>query len=180
MDGQVLREDGEVGEIVGTTDVLYWVGRPSPLQIVAEVNEEDVPQIAPGQPVLLRNDGFPDEALRATVNSITPKGDPVNKVFRAYLGLPGDTPLRIGMSVEANIVVETRGDTLVVPSEAVLDGAVFAVVDGRLEHRPVQFGLRGLRKVELIAGVREGERVVVPASPELSAGQRVTISGAGG
>lgn len=36
MDGMVLRRDGEVGEIVGPTEVLFWVGKPSPLQVVAE------------------------------------------------------------------------------------------------------------------------------------------------
>ena len=44
MDGVVLRRDGEVGEIAGinATDILFWVGQPKPLRVVAEVNEEDI------------------------------------------------------------------------------------------------------------------------------------------
>src|SRR6266704_6721535 len=46
LDGMVLRRDGEVGEIVGPTDVLFWVGPPAPMQVVAEINEEEITRIA--------------------------------------------------------------------------------------------------------------------------------------
>ena len=103
VDGIVLRRDGEVGEVAGTAvnDVLLWVGQPRPLRVVAEVNEEDIGKVAEGQKALLRHDGFDDGALEATVQSLTPKGDPKTKTFRAYLALPSDTPLMIGMSIEA-------------------------------------------------------------------------------
>ena len=97
LDGMVLRRDGEVGEIAGPTDVLFWVGPPTPMQVVAEVNEEEINRIAVGQKALLRSEAFPGQALRASVSQITPKGDPTRKTFRVYLLLPPDTPLRIGM-----------------------------------------------------------------------------------
>ncbi len=81
IDGTVLRRDFHVGEIVGTSDVLYWVGQPRPLRIVAEVAEEDIALVAPGQPVLVRHDGFRGRRIGATVGDITPKGDPVQRSF---------------------------------------------------------------------------------------------------
>ncbi len=108
LDGMVLRRDGEVGEIAGPTDVLFWVGPPAPMQVVAEVNEEEINRIAVGQKAFMRSEAFPGQALRATVSQITPKGDPTRKTFRVYLLLPPDTPLRIGMSVEANIVFKSH------------------------------------------------------------------------
>src|SRR3984957_10600551 len=96
LDGMVLRRDGEVGEIVGPTDVLFWVGPPAPMQVVAEINEEEITRIAAGQKAFLRSEAFATQALRATVSQMTPKGDPTRKTFRVYLRLPSDTPLRIG------------------------------------------------------------------------------------
>src|SRR5947208_14996409 len=75
LDGMVLRRDGEVGEIVGPTDVLFWVGPPAPMQVVAEINEEEITRIAVGQKAFLRSEAFSTQALRATVSQITPKGD---------------------------------------------------------------------------------------------------------
>src|SRR6202795_668289 len=133
LDGMVLRRDGEVGEIVGPTDVLFWVGPPAPMQVVAEVNEEEINRIAVGQKALLRSEAFPGQALRASVSRITPKGDPTRKTFRVYLLLPNDTRLRIGMSVEANIVVREKPQAIVVPAEAVAGNAVEVVNNGRIQ-----------------------------------------------
>ncbi|MHB2167739.1 efflux RND transporter periplasmic adaptor subunit [Alsobacter sp. R-9] len=174
MDGVVLRQDFSLGEIVGQGDVVFWVGQPKPLRIVAEVNEEDVPRVKPGQKVLLRNEGFGAGTLTATVSDITPKGDPVAKTFRVYLGLPDDTPLLIGMSVEANIVVRETPSALVIPSEAVAGGAVFRLESPRVTRVPVTLGIRGTRMVEVTEGLAEGERIVSPAA-ELQDGERVRV-----
>lgn len=130
----VLRRDGEVGEIAGPTDVLFWVGPPAPMQVIAEVNEEEINRIAVGQKAFLRSEAFPGQALRATVSRITPKGDPTRKTFRVYLLLPDDTRLRIGMSVEANIVVREKPQAVVVPAEAIADNAVQVVNNGRVQR----------------------------------------------
>ena len=120
MDGTVLRRDGEVGEIARPEDVLFWIGRASPLRIEAEVDEEDIPLVAVGQPALIKADAFPGRILDGTVADITPKGDPVNKSYRVRIGLPPDTPLRIGMTVESNIVVRREDAALLVPQGAVV------------------------------------------------------------
>lgn len=175
MDGVVLRRDGEIGEIAGTgpNDVLFWVGQPRPLRIVSDVNEEDIPRVTTGQRVLLRSEGFRGRTLDANVAEITPKGDPQTKTFRVYLALPDDTPLRIGMSVEANIVTQEKKDVLLLPAEAILQGHVFTVADGRLKRVKIETGLRGSRMIEVTSGVRDGERIVSPATTQMRDGQRV-------
>jgi membrane fusion protein, multidrug efflux system len=174
LDGIVLRQEGEVGEIADPGAVLFWVGQPRPLQIVAEVNEEDIPRIAPGQRTLLSADAFPDQALEATVASITPMGDPDTKTYRVRFALPDDTPLMIGMTVEVNVVTAVRQDTLLVPAGAVTaDGAVFVVEDGRAWRRDVSIGIRGTTRIEILEGLEEGASVVVPPSDELEDGARV-------
>ena len=173
MNGVVLRADGQVGEIAGTIEPLFWVGPPRPLRIVAEVNEEDIPRVAPGQKTLLRNDGFIDRVLEAHVADITPKGDPVTKTFRVYLGLPADTPLRIGMSVEANIVLREKPDALLVPADALRDGRVQLLRGDRVESVAVRTGIRGTRGVEVLDGVAAGEKVLSPWRPELRPQARV-------
>ena len=173
LDGMVLRRDGEVGEIVGPTDVLFWVGPPLPMQVVAEVNEEEINRIAVGQKAFLRSEAFPGQALRASVSQITPKGDPTRKTFRVYLLLPNDTPLRIGMSVEANIIFREKPSAIVVPAEAVAGDAVQIVNNGRIERLPVKVGIRGSRNVEVIGDVSRGMAVLSPARPDLADGTRV-------
>jgi RND family efflux transporter MFP subunit len=175
LDGMVLRRDGEVGEIAGPTDVLFWVGPPAPMQVVAEINEEEINRIAAGQKALLRSEAFPGRVLRASVSQITPKGDPTRKTFRVYLRLPQDTPLRIGMSVEANIIYREKQAAIVVPAEAIAGGSVQTVDDGRISRVPVTIGVRGSRNVEIIGDVLKGTQVLSPARTDLADGARVRI-----
>ena len=103
---------------------------------------------------------------------ITPKGDPATKTFRVYLPLPDDTPLRIGMSVEANIVIREKADALVVAPDALSGAAVFVFDGERLSRREVKIGLRGARGVEILDGLSERDRVVSPARPDYRDGMR--------
>jgi len=173
LDGMVLRRDGEVGEIVGPTDVLFWVGPPAPMQVVAEINEEEITRITVGQKAFLRSEAFANKALRATVSQITPKGDPTRKTFRVYLLLPRDTPLRIGMTVEVNIIYREKAAAIVVPAEAVSGNAVQIVSDGKVRRVPVTVGIRGNRYVEIVGDVSKGTAVLSPARADLADGARV-------
>jgi len=175
LDGMVLRRDGEVGEIAGPTDVLFWVGPPAPMRVVAEINEEEINRIAVGQKALLRSEAFPGRSLRATVSQITPKGDPTRKTFRVYLRLPQDTPLRIGMSVEANIIFREKQAAVVVPAEAVTGDSVQIIEDGRISRVPVTVGIRGSRNVEIIGDVVKGMAVLSPWRTDLADGTRIRI-----
>lgn len=178
MDGVVLRRDGEVGEIAGTgnADVIFWVGQPKPLRIVADINEDDIARVRPGQKVLLRHESQGGKPLEAVVDSVTPKGDTTTKTFRSYFRLPDDTPLLIGMSVEANVVVREVKNTLLVPSDAVVAGRVQLVEGGRIRTIDVKTGVVGQRVVEIVEGVKPDQIVLSPGKPELASGTRVRIA----
>jgi RND family efflux transporter MFP subunit len=141
--------------------------------VVAEVDEEDIPRVVVGQPVLIAADGFPGRTLSGKVDRITPKGDPVNKNYRVRVLLPDDTPLLIGMTVETNIVVRRIEDAVLAPVDAVVDGRVWVVEDGRVRARTVETGIRGRDRFQILNGLRPEEIVVVAPPEGLKEGARV-------
>jgi RND family efflux transporter MFP subunit len=175
MSGTVLRRDGEVGEIAEPGTVLFWIGEAKPLRIVAEVNEEDIPQVKPGQRALIRADAFPGRTLEATVDSITPKGDPVAKNYRVYLALPDDTPLLIGMTAELNIIVRVARNALLLPVNAVQGNAVVLAEGGVAHRRELAIGIRGTGEVEVLSGLPEEARVIAPYPDKLGEGARIRL-----
>ncbi|MCU0984474.1 MAG: efflux RND transporter periplasmic adaptor subunit [Acetobacteraceae bacterium] len=177
MGGVVLRRDGEIGEVVDTTATVFIVGEPKPLRITADVDEEDIPRVAPGQRVMLRADAFEGEVLTGEVSDITPAGDSRLKVYRVRIALPEDTKLRIGMTVEANIVVRETAQAVLVPDSAVSNGAVWVLEGERVRRVPVVTGVRGARRVEIRQGLAAGERVVLDPAPGLVDGGRVRLPG---
>ena len=178
MDGVVLRRDGEIGEIAEAGQILFRVGVPKPLQVVAEVNEEDIPRVKLGQVVLFRTDAFPDRRLEGKISEITPMGDVTAKTFRIKAALPDDTPLKPGMSVEANIVTREKDNALLVPTDAVQGNTVFVVDGDRARKRAVTVGIRGTRAVEILSGLKDGERVASPAPADLKDGAHLRVVGA--
>jgi len=177
MDGVVLRQDGEIGEIAEAGSVLFRVGVPKPLQVEAEVNEEDIPRVKIGQLVLFRTDAFPDRRIEGKVREITPMGDPVTKTYRIRIDLPDDTPLRIGMSVEANIVTREKENALLVPADALQGSHVFVVNGHQARRRDVKVGIRGTRAVEILDGLTEADRVISPAGSAVIDGRNVRVVG---
>ena len=173
MDGVVLRRDGEIGEIAEPGQILFRIGMPKPLQVVAEVNEEDIPRVAVGQTVLLRTDAFVGQRLEGKVHEITPMGDAVAKTYRIRIALPDDTPLHVGMSVEANVITRERRDALLVPADAVQGQKVLAIDGSRVRWRPVEIGIRGTRNVEILSGLGEGDRIASPAPASMPDGTYV-------
>ncbi|MCG7392776.1 efflux RND transporter periplasmic adaptor subunit [Microvirga sp. ACRRW] len=173
MGGVVLRQDGEVGEVAEPGTVLFWVGEPKPLLVVADVNEEDIPRVAVGQRAVLKADAFPEQILEAKVDSITPKGDPVAKTYRVRLALPDDTPLLIGMTAEVNVIVQVSANALLVPANALRGSALFVVEKGVARRREVKVGIRGASNAQILSGLDDAAQVVVPFPEDIIDGAKV-------
>jgi RND family efflux transporter MFP subunit len=174
-DGIIIRRDGEVGQLMSAGQEVFWMSCCDALRVAAEIDEEDIPAVRPGQKVLIRADAFPDRPLEGVVAEITPKGDPVQRTFRVRIKLPADTPLMIGMTADCNIIVGERKDALLVPSSAVVDRKVWLAHDGRLVSRAVTVGVVGDRLTEIKSGVDVGDLVVAAPGTGLREGRAVRI-----
>ena len=173
MDGVVMRRDGEPGETVAAGQILYWVGRPAPLRVSADVDEEDIPRVRPGQKALIKADAYRDRAWEGRVAEITPKGDTINKSYRVRVALGSDAPFLIGMTVEINVVVQERPDALLLPLAALAAKRVWVVDGGRAWARPVRLGTIGHQQVEVVDGLGDDARVILEPPAGLRDGDRV-------
>jgi membrane fusion protein (multidrug efflux system) len=89
--------------------------------------------------------------------------------------LPDDTPLKPGMSVEANIVTREHAGALLIPADAVQGTTVAVLVGDRIAKRQIDVGIRGTQAVEVLAGLADGDHVASPIGPNLVDGARVRL-----
>src|SRR5215467_4406398 len=174
-DGTIIRRDGEIGQLIGANQTVFWLSCCAPLRISAEVDEEDIAQVRPGQEVLIRSDAHPGRIFHGKVQAITPKGDPVARSYRVRISLPADTPLMIGMTTETNIVLRQGEHALLLPAGAVQQGKVWRVENGRLHPNNVTVGAKGVTEIEILEGAGDGDWIVTAPSPSLKAGQHVRL-----
>lgn len=147
-------------------EVLYQIADTSTVWIVADVAEQDIAQLKTGGKASVRVDAYPGKVLTGTVAYIYPtlKAETRTVSVRVELGNPGGL-LKPAMYAQVEFAVGNRGAVLAVPTAAVIDSGTRKVVvvdlgEGCFEPRPVATGARGDQYVEILDGVREGERVV--------------------
>lgn len=174
-DGVILRRDGEIGQLQRPGDILFWFSCCGGLRVSAEIDEEDIPSVALGQRVLIAADAFPERVFEGQVREITPKGDPVARSFRVRIALPADTPLRVGMTADCNIVVAERNDAMRVPATAIAGDKLWVVRDGRLAEQPVTLGAGRDGLVEIRAGLAADDLVVSTLRDGMRPGRRAAL-----
>lgn len=172
-DGRIIRRDGEIGQLIPANQPVFWLSCCAPLRISAEVDEEDIALVAPGQHVLIRADAFPGETFKGMVIAITPKGDPVARSYRVRVGLEGETRLMIGMTAETNIVIRETDNALLVPAGAVQQDMLWKVENGTLKEVKISVGAKGQEQVEILGGIAEGDLIAVKPDAGFAKGKKV-------
>lgn len=173
-EGRIIRRDGEVGQLIPANQPVFWLAVGDRLRVSAEVDEEDISLVRPGQEVLIRADAFPGQVFGGRVESITPKGDAVARSYRVRIPLTEGTPLLIGMTAETNIIAHRAEDALLLPAGVLLrDNKVWLVRDGVLVLQPVEVGAKDMQRVEIRSGVAPEDDVALAPENGFEAGMRV-------
>ena len=160
----VIKRDGEIGQYIAANTPVFWISCDGRLRVSAEIDEEDVALVRPGERVLIRADAFPDRVFEGQVTSVTPKGDPVGRSYRVRIKLPSDSPLQIGMTTEVNIISRNDPYALLIPETAIADGRVSVVKDGKARPVSVVQGAKSGDWIEILRGLTRSDVVVANAS----------------
>jgi RND family efflux transporter MFP subunit len=168
--GVVVEKPALTGMRFMPGEALYQISDLSRLWILAEVFEQDLGTVQPGQSVRVTVDAFPDKVFLGRVAFLYPTLAPETRTgkLRIELANPGGM-LKPSMYATVEIASGAQHSRLAVPSSAVLDSGVRRIVfvqvgEGRFEAREVKLGLRADDYVEVLSGVQAGEPVVVAAN----------------
>lgn len=175
VDGVVLDRPAPLGTRLGLNDHVMQIAdvRPEKLVMRAQVDEEDVTKVSPGQVVRMVLYSFAGEPFEGTVTKIYDKADPDRRTFEVDVTpARADSKFAAGMTGELAFEVRSKPKALVVPSQAVQDGKVFLVRNGRLKAIDATVGVRGVEKTEL-ADVQPGDRILISPAAGLKDGQAV-------
>lgn len=161
-------QGGSENDRPGGTSFIV-LGDVQSFQIVAPFAETDAALVKPNQEVQVTFDAIPDLTRTGRVVSIAPSGTDIQGVTSYYgvivLG-ELDPRLKDGLTASANVVVDHRDDTLAVPNAALMQSGGSGTVtvldpDGTQRQVQVELGLAGDSVTQVVAGLREGQRVLV-------------------
>ncbi len=174
ISGTVVTKKAYQGQYIKTGELMFEMGDLSRLWFHAEVYERDLADVRIGQKAVLRSPTVPGREFEGVVTFVDPNFDPQTRSTKVRIEV--DNPLAEGDShsqrrllahrayAEADITADL-GRALVVPRSAVLRDGRRSVVyvetgKGLYEQRTVKAGRTGEQGVEILEGLKEGERVV--------------------
>ncbi len=185
--GLVITRSIEPGAVVQPGRALLVLAPEGGTELVLQIDERNLGLLKVGQPAMVSAEAYPSERFAAVLASINPAVDRQRGSIEIKLAV-AEPPayLRQDMTVSVDIEVQRRAGALTLASEAVRDVVrgdpwVYVVTNNKVRKQPVQVGVRGVGRIEILSGVEEGAVVVPTSAGLLTDGQpvRVTRDGAG-
>jgi HlyD family secretion protein len=177
-DGILIARKVEPGDVVQPGKELMALAPTGETQIVVQIDEKHLAQLAAGQKAIGSADAYPRERFAAELVYINPGVDALRGSVEVKLRVPEPPSyLRQDMTVSVDIEVGRRASAVVAPADAVFDTAsahpwVLAIENGRAIRKPVTLRLRGDGRLEIQGGVAPGDRLIATGAG-VSPGQRV-------
>jgi Cu(I)/Ag(I) efflux system membrane fusion protein len=167
--GIVLKREAVPGKYVEPGTTLYEVADLSTVWISADIYESEVAAVTLNQQASVTFAAYPGETFRGTVSYVYPTLNAEARTVRVRVELP-NPGLKLKPGMYGNVTLETDAvNTLVVPKEAVLDTGLRQLVfldrgEGAYMPYPVKLGRRNQDSVEVLEGLKEGDRIVTSAN----------------
>lgn len=163
---------------------LYSIANLDRVWVMAEVFESDARMISIGSGAIVRAAYAGGGSTRARVDYIQPEMDPMTRTVKVRLEM--DNPgLRLKPEMYVDVDFSPGGARqLTVDSEAVLDSGQHQTVfvdlgDGHIEPRAVKAGQRYGNRIEILSGLKAGERVAVSGNFLLDSESRLKAAARG-
>ena len=188
VSGRVLRLLQESERVVAAGTPLLEIGNPGQLEIVVDLLSRDAVKVSPKAPVTITSWGG-DNPLNGRVRLVEPFGftkisalgieeQRVNVIIDFTDPREKWSRLGHGYRVDAAIEIWRAEDVLQIPTGALFrhrgDWAVFKVINGHAVMTPVTIGHNNGQVAEVLAGLTEGDRLVLHPSERIRNGTKLT------
>ena len=148
------------------------------VKVQIEVPERDIARVRVAAPVRLTVDPYQRETFTGSVARVVHNLDPRSRTMGVEVETPNPRPAAQARHVRPGRgAVETRPGALTLPAEALRLGdakpSVMVVKDGVVEMAPIELGLSDARGIEVLAGLRDTDQVILQGKDLVKPKQKV-------
>lgn len=179
ISGSIISTPLKNGTKVNTSTALAIIGDINNLQITANVPERFVAVLKNGLKANVSVEAYPDVVFPATVSRVSPVVDAVSRTKEVILHFDRhDDRINAGMFAKVILYTEDYAGKIVMPVDSLVQNGddYFAYVindDGTVSKRKVSLGKTVDGTVQILEGVKAGERVVIQGQTSLADGSKV-------
>lgn len=161
IDGKVYSINKLKGEMISVQTELAIIGDDKKFILEMQVDEKDILKIQMGQQVIVSLDSYGDSTFMAEITKINPIMDVRSKTFlleAEFIEQP--EVLYPNMNFEANILLSSKDEALVIPRKYLVNEEFVINVEG--DTIPVVTGLMNYQQVEIISGLTATDKIILP------------------
>lgn len=186
--GSVLERLTETGNLIQPGGEILKLGDFSRVKVIVEVSELELAEIRLGQSASVRLDAFSNRQFLGKVTRLSPAADPAARLVPVEVTIPNPQG-QIGSGLLARVGFDQAAAQRVVVPEAAFQktagqssskSTLFVVTgegnQAKVAARQVAVGERADGQVEILSGLRPGERFVARSARPLKDGQAVRLS----
>jgi len=180
IDGVVRRIDAKTGMFIGVGDPLAQILQINQVKAVIGIPESDVTAVRTLDQIDVEIRALDNRIVTATRHFISASPETMARLYRLELAIDNpDHQILPGMFVRADIIKQRRDQALAIPFYSIIsrndEQYIFVEKDGIVEKRTVETGIMEQWMVEITAGVRPGEHVVVEGHRDVEDGRTVKV-----
>jgi multidrug efflux pump subunit AcrA (membrane-fusion protein) len=170
IDGVIIERKATTGELVDKAKEIYTISDPTQLWVIAEIKERDIAAVKSGQDATFTVLAYPQEKFQGKVVLVGNQVEAGSRTLEVRIAVDNaDGRLKPGMFADVEIITTILENVLLIPDSALqTDGdseIVFVALDGnKFEKRVVNLGLEQAGQVQILDGVKVGEKVVTDGS----------------
>jgi multidrug efflux pump subunit AcrA (membrane-fusion protein) len=170
IDGVIVERKNAVGELVEKANAIYTISDPTDLWVLAEIKEVDIGAVKVGQDAGFTVLAYPSETFHGKVVRIANQVEADSRTVEARIEVNNDDGrLKPGMFADVEITTTVVEGALVIDDSALQTDedkqTVFVALDGnRFEKRVVKLGQEQHGRVQVLEGVKPGDKVVTEGS----------------
>lgn len=178
--GMVSGRNVETGNRVSPASEVYRLVTMDSLIAQVFIPGRTRQHISIGQSARITSDMLPGYGVDGIIKRINPVVDPQSGTVKVTVVLRDDgRRFRPGMFVNVALITDRRSDALLVPKEALTYDAgqpyAFVVRDSTARRTLVELGLTNPREVQVLAGLAQGDSVVIVGQEGLRDGAKVRV-----
>ena len=169
------------GAMVSPQIPVAMIANMDVVKVEIAVVEKDIASIKKGQKAKIRVGAYPDEVFTGALRQLSPVINPMSRTAKGEIHIknPGHR-LRPGMYAKADLIIKEHKDVIVVPQKAVIERDDKKLVflsegDSLAREKEVEIGFDDEEKIEIVSGIKEGEKIIVLGNYGLRDGARITV-----
>jgi len=179
-DGKVTAKMIAVGDLAVPGTSFLTLEKKGVYCVALVIPEKHIHSIRIKQEVNVQIPSLRRQPLKGFIGRIDPSADRKSRSFRVRVALPEEKDIRSGMFARVEIPVGEAG-MLLIPSTAVVNQGqltgIYMVDDDQIAHfRMIRIGRAFDDSVEVISGLKDGDRYVISQSPDLVNGVKVEVA----